>query len=176
VSGVHTFAPCKAKQFLAYSTRPIWLDQQTKNRVPRSKNNKPNGGLHPVYFQQQHCHHYDQNGDVISWHQLAPVALKVPRREHPCSPNCCWKWLVEQLIRRAPDWGNGVWTWAGRETYPRTSGAGLEITLIRDITPIPSWLPSAQATSSLGSTTGVWRRGGVGCLLSFPIPLGHSVN
>jgi len=65
--------PCwQSETFLAYSTRPIWLDQQTKPGTKKQKRQcTQRRGLHPVYSITTYCHHYDQNGDVlgISWLQ-----------------------------------------------------------------------------------------------------------
>jgi len=55
----------KAKYFsLFYKTDMARPTKQTGYQEAKTQCTQRHG-LHPVYFQQQHCHHY-QNGDVIS--------------------------------------------------------------------------------------------------------------
>ena len=82
----------------------------------------------------------DQNGDVISWASAGSSGFKGAKKGTPFAAQTA----AESAARRAIDQGmrqievmiSGPG--AGRETAIRAlQGAGLEITLIRDITPIP---------------------------------------
>jgi small subunit ribosomal protein S11 len=82
----------------------------------------------------------DQNGDVISWASAGSSGFKGAKKGTPFASQTA----AESAARRAVDQGmrqievmvSGPG--AGRETAIRAlQGAGLEITLIRDITPIP---------------------------------------
>ncbi|GAX35038.1 30S ribosomal protein S11 [Nodularia sp. NIES-3585] len=82
----------------------------------------------------------DQNGDVISWASAGSSGFKGAKKGTPFAAQTA----AESAARRAMDQGmrqievmvSGPG--AGRETAIRAiQGAGLEITLIRDITPIP---------------------------------------
>ena len=83
----------------------------------------------------------DQNGDVISWASAGSSGFKGAKKGTPFAAQTA----AESAARRATDQGmrqievmvSGPG--AGRETAIRAlQGAGLEITLIRDITPIPT--------------------------------------
>lgn len=82
----------------------------------------------------------DQKGDVISWASAGSSGFKGAKKGTPFAAQTA----AESAARRAMDQGmrqlevmvSGPG--AGRETAIRAlQGAGLEITLIRDITPIP---------------------------------------
>lgn len=82
----------------------------------------------------------DQNGDVISWASAGSSGFKGAKKGTPFAAQTA----AESAARRAVDQGmrqievmvSGPG--AGRETAIRAlQGAGLEITVIRDITPIP---------------------------------------
>jgi small subunit ribosomal protein S11 len=82
----------------------------------------------------------DVNGDVISWASSGSSGFKGAKKGTPFAAQTA----AESAARRATDQGmrqievmvSGPG--AGRETAIRAlQGAGLEITLIRDVTPIP---------------------------------------
>jgi small subunit ribosomal protein S11 len=82
----------------------------------------------------------DQNGEVISWASAGSSGFKGAKKGTPFAAQTA----AENAARKANDQGmrqievmvSGPG--AGRETAIRAlQGAGLEITLIRDITPIP---------------------------------------
>ena len=112
-----------------------------KTGAKKQKRNVPNG----VAFIQSTFNNTivtisDQNGDVISWASAGSSGFKGAKKGTPFAAQTA----AEGAARRAIDQGmrqievmvSGPG--AGRETAIRAlQGAGLEITLIRDITPIP---------------------------------------
>jgi small subunit ribosomal protein S11 len=112
-----------------------------KSGSKKQKRNVPNG----VAFIQSTFNNSivtitDQNGDVISWASAGSSGFKGAKKGTPFAAQTA----AESAARRAIDQGmrqievmvSGPG--AGRETAIRAlQGAGLEITLIRDITPIP---------------------------------------
>jgi small subunit ribosomal protein S11 len=112
-----------------------------KTGSKKQKRNVPNG----VAFIQSTFNNSivtitDQNGDVISWASAGSSGFKGAKKGTPFAAQTA----AESAARRAIDQGmrqievmvSGPG--AGRETAIRAlQGAGLEITLIRDITPIP---------------------------------------
>ncbi|MFB2833993.1 30S ribosomal protein S11 [Floridanema evergladense] len=117
--------------------------QQTARKpgTKKQKRNVPNG----IAFIQSTFNNTivtisDQNGDVISWASAGSSGFKGAKKGTPFAAQTA----AEGAARRAIDQGmrqievmvSGPG--AGRETAIRAlQGAGLEITLIRDITPIP---------------------------------------
>lgn len=112
-----------------------------KSGSKKQKRNVPNG----VAFIQSTFNNSivtitDQNGDVISWASAGSSGFKGAKKGTPFAAQTA----AESAARRAIDQGmrqievmvSGPGS--GRETAIRAlQGAGLEITLIRDITPIP---------------------------------------
>ena len=112
-----------------------------KTGSKKQKRNVPNGVAYiQSTFNNSIVTITDQNGDVISWASAGSSGFKGAKKGTPFAAQTA----AESAARRATDQvmrqvevmvsGPG----AGRETAIRAlQGAGLEITLIRDITPIP---------------------------------------
>ena len=116
--------------------------QPTKKTSPKkSKKNVPNGVDYiQSTFNNTIVTIADLNGEVISWASAGSSGFKGAKKGTPFAAQTA----AESAARRANDQGmrqvqvmvSGPG--AGRETAIRAlQGAGLEITLIRDITPIP---------------------------------------
>lgn len=114
------------------------------NKKPGTKKQKRNVPSGMAYIQSTFNNSIvtisDQNGDVISWASAGSSGFKGAKKGTPFAAQTA----AESAARRAIDQGmrqievmvSGPG--AGRETAIRAlQGAGLEITLIRDITPIP---------------------------------------
>lgn len=112
-----------------------------KTGAKKQKRNVPNGVAYiQSTFNNTIVTIADQNGDVISWASAGSSGFKGAKKGTPFAAQTA----AEGAARRAIDQGmrqievmvSGPG--AGRETAIRAlQGAGLEITLIRDITPIP---------------------------------------
>lgn len=112
-----------------------------KTGSKKQKRNVPNGMAYiQSTFNNSIITITDQNGDVISWASAGSSGFKGAKKGTPFAAQTA----AESAARRAIDQGmrqievmvSGPG--AGRETAIRAlQGAGLEITLIRDITPIP---------------------------------------
>ncbi len=112
-----------------------------KGGSKKQKRNVPNGVAYiQSTFNNSIVTVTDQNGDVISWASAGSSGFKGAKKGTPFAAQTA----AENAARRAIDQGmrqvevmvSGPG--AGRETAIRAlQGAGLEITLIRDITPIP---------------------------------------
>jgi small subunit ribosomal protein S11 len=112
-----------------------------KTGSKKQKRNVPNGMAYiNSTFNNSIVTITDQNGDVISWASAGSSGFKGAKKGTPFAAQTA----AESAARRAMDQGmrqievmvSGPG--AGRETAIRAlQGAGLEITLIRDITPIP---------------------------------------
>jgi small subunit ribosomal protein S11 len=116
--------------------------QPTKKTGPKKqKRNVPNGiGFIQSTFNNTIVTISDINGDVVSWASSGSSGFKGAKKGTPFAAQTA----AESAARRAIDQGmrqvevmvSGPG--AGRETAIRAlQGAGLEITLIRDVTPIP---------------------------------------
>jgi small subunit ribosomal protein S11 len=116
--------------------------QPTKRTGPRKqKRNVPNGVAHiQSTFNNTIVTISDAVGEVISWASAGSSGFKGAKKGTPFAAQTA----AESAARRATDQGmrqievlvSGPG--AGRETAIRAlQGAGLEITLIRDVTPIP---------------------------------------
>jgi small subunit ribosomal protein S11 len=116
--------------------------QPTKRTGPRKqKRNVPNGVAHiQSTFNNTIVTISDAGGEVISWASAGSSGFKGAKKGTPFAAQTA----AESAARRATDQGmrqievlvSGPG--AGRETAIRAlQGAGLEITLIRDVTPIP---------------------------------------
>ena len=119
------------------------MARQTNKKpgAKKQKRNVPNG----IVFIQSTFNNSivtiaDQNGDVIFWASAGSSGFKGAKKGTPFTAQTA----AESAARRAVDQGmrqievmvSGPGS--GRETAIRAlQGAGLEITLIRDITPIP---------------------------------------
>jgi small subunit ribosomal protein S11 len=112
-----------------------------KGGTKKQKRNVPNGIAYiQSTFNNSIVTITDQNGDAISWASAGSSGFKGAKKGTPFAAQTA----AESAARRAVDQGmrqievmvSGPG--AGRETAIRAlQGAGLEITLIRDITPIP---------------------------------------
>jgi small subunit ribosomal protein S11 len=118
------------------------MAQQSKRSSSRkSKRNVPNGVAHiQSTFNNTIVTITDAGGEVISWASAGSSGFKGAKKGTPFAAQTA----SEGAARRAIDQGmrqievmvSGPG--AGRETAIRAlQGAGLEITLIRDVTPIP---------------------------------------
>jgi small subunit ribosomal protein S11 len=116
--------------------------QPTKRTGPRKqKKNVPSGVAHiQSTFNNTIVTIADTGGEVISWASAGSSGFKGAKKGTPFAAQTA----AESAARRAIDQGmrqievmvSGPG--AGRETAIRAlQGAGLEITLIRDVTPIP---------------------------------------
>lgn len=112
-----------------------------KTGAKKQKRNVPNGVAYiQSTFNNTIVTIADSNGDVISWASSGSSGFKGAKKGTPFAAQTA----AESAARRAMDQGmrqievmvSGPG--AGRETAIRSlQGSGLEITLIRDITPIP---------------------------------------
>lgn len=112
-----------------------------KGSSRKQKRNVPNGiGYIQSTFNNSIVTITDPKGDVVSWASAGSSGFKGAKKGTPFAAQTA----AESAARRAMDQGmrqievmvSGPG--AGRETAIRAiQGAGLEITLIRDITPIP---------------------------------------
>ncbi|EAW38752.1 30S ribosomal protein S11 [Lyngbya sp. PCC 8106] len=112
-----------------------------KSGTKKQKRNVPNGVAYiQSTFNNTIVTITDPNGEVISWASAGSTGFKGAKKGTPFAAQTA----AESAGRRANDQGmrqievmvSGPG--AGRETAIRAlQGAGLEITLIRDITPIP---------------------------------------
>jgi len=118
------------------------MAQQVKRSGGRKqKKHVPNGVAHiQSTFNNTIVTISDANGDVVSWASAGSSGFKGAKKGTPFAAQTA----SEGAARRAMDQGmrqievmvSGPG--AGRETAIRAlQGAGLEITLIRDVTPIP---------------------------------------
>ncbi|AMW28217.1 MULTISPECIES: 30S ribosomal protein S11 [Oscillatoriales] len=118
------------------------MARQTKKTGPKKqKRNVPNGVAYiQSTFNNTIVSITDQNGEVISWASAGSTGFKGAKKGTPFAAQTA----AESAGRRASDQGmrqievmvSGPGS--GRETAIRAlQGAGLEITLIRDVTPIP---------------------------------------
>ncbi|WP_299411383.1 30S ribosomal protein S11 [Acaryochloris sp. IP29b_bin.148] len=119
------------------------MAQQPNKRSGGRKQKKhvPNGVAHiQSTFNNTIVTISDANGDVVSWASAGSSGFKGAKKGTPFAAQTA----SESAARRAMDQGmrqievmvSGPG--AGRETAIRAlQGAGLEITLIRDVTPIP---------------------------------------
>jgi small subunit ribosomal protein S11 len=115
--------------------------QTKKTGAKKQKRNVPNGVAYiQSTFNNTIVTITDQNGEVISWASAGSTGFKGAKKGTPFAAQTA----AESAGRRAGDQGmrqievmvSGPGS--GRETAIRAlQGAGLEITLIRDITPIP---------------------------------------
>jgi small subunit ribosomal protein S11 len=112
-----------------------------KTGTKKQKRNVPNGVAYiQSTFNNTIVTIADTNGDVISWASSGSSGFKGAKKGTPFAAQTA----AESAARRATEQGmrqievmvSGPG--AGRETAIRAlQGAGLEITLIRDVTPIP---------------------------------------
>ncbi len=112
-----------------------------KSGAKKQKRNVPNGVAYiQSTFNNTIVTITDPNGEVVSWASAGSTGFKGAKKGTPFAAQTA----AENAGRRANDQGmrqievmvSGPG--AGRETAIRAlQGAGLEITLIRDITPIP---------------------------------------
>jgi small subunit ribosomal protein S11 len=115
--------------------------QPKKTGAKKQKRNVPNGVAYiQSTFNNTIITIADNGGDVISWASSGSSGFKGAKKGTPFAAQTA----AESAARRAMDQGmrqlevmvSGPG--AGRETAIRSlQGSGLEITLIRDVTPIP---------------------------------------
>ena len=112
-----------------------------KPGTKKQKRNVPNGIAYiQSTFNNSIVTISDQNGDVISWASAGSSGFKGAKKGTPfaaqTAAESAGRRATEQGMRQVEVMVSGPG--AGRETAIRAlQGAGLEITLIRDITPIP---------------------------------------
>jgi small subunit ribosomal protein S11 len=118
------------------------MARPTKKSGPKKqKRNVPNGVAHiQSTFNNTIVSITDPSGEVVSWASAGSSGFKGAKKGTPFAAQTA----AESAARQAMDQGmrqvevqvNGPGS--GRETAIRAlQGAGLEITLIRDVTPIP---------------------------------------
>jgi small subunit ribosomal protein S11 len=118
------------------------MARPTKKSGPKkSKRNVPNGVAHiQSTFNNTIVTLSDSRGEVISWASAGSSGFKGAKKGTPfaaqtAADNAARR-AIEQGMRQVEVMVSGPG--AGRETAIRAlQGAGLEITLIRDVTPIP---------------------------------------
>ncbi|MEG3437389.1 30S ribosomal protein S11 [Pannus brasiliensis CCIBt3594] len=118
------------------------MARPTKKTGPKkAKKNIPNGVAHiQSTFNNTIVTIADTKGDVISWASAGSSGFKGAKKGTPfaaqtAADNAARR-AIEQGMRQLEVMVSGPG--AGRETAIRAlQGAGLEITLIRDVTPIP---------------------------------------
>ncbi len=116
---------------------------QPKRRsgAKKSKKNVPNGVAHiQSTFNNTIVTISDTRGDVISWSSAGASGFKGAKKGTPfaaqTAADSAGRRAMDQGMRQVEVMVSGPG--AGRETAIRAlQGAGLEITLIRDVTPIP---------------------------------------
>lgn len=112
-----------------------------KSGAKKSKKNVPNGVAHiQSTFNNTIVTISDNKGDVISWASAGSSGFKGAKKGTPFAAQTAAdgaaRRAMEQGMRQLEVMVSGPG--AGRETAIRAlQGAGLEITLIRDVTPIP---------------------------------------
>jgi small subunit ribosomal protein S11 len=118
------------------------MAQPKKKTGPKKqKKNIPNGVAHiQSTFNNTIVTISDAKGDVISWASAGSSGFKGAKKGTPfaaqTAADSAGKRAIEQGMRQIEVMVSGPG--AGRETAIRAlQGAGLEITLIRDVTPIP---------------------------------------
>ena len=116
--------------------------QPSKKTGPKKqKRNVPNGVAYiQSTFNNTIVTRSDANGDVISWASSGSSGFKGAKKGTPfaaqTAAESAGKRAMDQGMRQLEVMVSGPG--AGRETAIRAlQGAGLEITLIRDVTPIP---------------------------------------
>lgn len=112
-----------------------------KSGAKKQKKNVPNGIAHiQSTFNNTIVTISDAKGDVISWASAGSSGFKGAKKGTPfaaqtAADQACRR-AIEQGMRQIEVMVSGPG--AGRETAIRAlQGSGLEITLIRDVTPIP---------------------------------------
>ncbi len=118
------------------------MAKPTKKGGPKKQNrNVPNGVAHiQSTFNNTIVTISDANGDVISWASAGSSGFKGAKKGTPFAAQTAAdnaaRQAIDQGMRQIEVMVSGPG--AGRETAIRAlQGAGLEITLIRDVTPIP---------------------------------------
>lgn len=118
------------------------MARPTKKSGPKkAKKNVPNGVAHiQSTFNNTIVTISDTKGDVISWASAGSSGFKGAKKGTPFAAQTAadnaGKRAVEQGMRQLEVMVSGPG--AGRETAIRAlQGVGIEITLIRDVTPIP---------------------------------------
>jgi small subunit ribosomal protein S11 len=112
-----------------------------KTGAKKTKKNVPNGMAHiQSTFNNTIVTISDTKGDVISWSSAGASGFKGAKKGTPfaaqTAADSAARRAIEQGMRQIEVMVSGPG--AGRETAIRAlQGAGLEITLIRDVTPIP---------------------------------------
>jgi small subunit ribosomal protein S11 len=112
-----------------------------KTGAKKSKKNVPNGMAYiQSTFNNTIVTISDTKGDVISWSSAGASGFKGAKKGTPfaaqTAADSAARRAIEQGMRQIEVMVSGPG--AGRETAIRAlQGAGLEITLIRDVTPIP---------------------------------------
>ena len=112
-----------------------------KSGPKKQKRNVPNGVAHiQSTFNNTIVTISDSRGDVISWASAGSSGFKGAKKGTPFAAQTAAdgaaRRAIEQGMRQIEVMVSGPG--AGRETAIRAlQGAGLEITLIRDVTPIP---------------------------------------
>ncbi len=112
-----------------------------RKRIKKVKKNIPNGAAHiQTTFNNTLVTITDQSGNVISWSSAGSLGFKGSRKGTPFAAQMA----SEAAARKAKEVGLkqvNVYVkgpGAGRETAIRALRvAGLEITMIRDVTPVP---------------------------------------
>ena len=112
-----------------------------KSGAKKTKRNVPNGVAHiQSTFNNTIVTLTDTKGDAISWASAGQVGFKGSRKGTPFAAQLA----AEQAARKAQEHGlkrvevNVKGPGSGRETAVRAlAQVGLEITVIRDVTPLP---------------------------------------
>lgn len=117
------------------------MRQRTTRTRRRERKNVANGIAHiQTTFNNTMVTITDERGDTIAWASGGTVGFTGSRKSTPFAAQqaaeACARAAMEQGVRRVQVWVKGPG--AGRESAIRALHAtGLEVTLIKDVTPIP---------------------------------------
>ncbi len=112
-----------------------------KKRAKKVKKNIPNGAAHiQTTFNNTIVTITDQSGNVIAWSSAGSLGFKGSKKGTPfaaqVASETAAKKAMEMGMKQVEVYVKGPG--AGRETAIRAlQAAGLEITLIKDVTPVP---------------------------------------
>jgi small subunit ribosomal protein S11 len=128
-------------EFSDNSEKTNMAQPKKKSGAKKQKKNIPNGIAHiQSTFNNTIVTISDNRGDVVSWASAGSSGFKGAKKGTPFAAQTAAdgaaRRAIEQGMRQIEVMVSGPG--AGRETAIRAlQGAGLEITLIRDVTPIP---------------------------------------
>lgn len=117
------------------------MADQKKPRSKKSRRVEANGIAHiHASFNNTIVTLADLNGNTISWGSAGKMGMKGSRKSTPFAAQLAASSAAKEALnlglRKVEAWVSGAGS--GRESAIRSlSAAGLEVTMIRDVTPIP---------------------------------------